>query len=52
MVWLMETSGRIHFCTEDGTAGFHGRVTDAVLERLRRVAPESASRMTILACGP
>jgi dihydroorotate dehydrogenase electron transfer subunit len=47
-----KTPGTIHYCTEDGTAGFHGRVTDAVLERLRRLSPESASRMTILACGP
>jgi dihydroorotate dehydrogenase electron transfer subunit len=44
--------GRTHFCTEDGTAGYHGRVTDAVLERMRELSPEAASRLTILACGP
>ncbi len=44
--------GRIHLCTEDGTAGYHGRVTDAVLERLRGLSPESLSRLSILACGP
>ncbi len=44
--------GRTHFCTEDGTAGYHGRVTDAVLERMRGLSPEAASRLTILACGP
>lgn len=44
--------GRIHVCTEDGTAGFHGRVTDAVLERMRELPAESASRLVILACGP
>ena len=44
--------GRIHLCTEDGTAGFRGRVTEAVLERLRGLSPESVSRISILACGP
>lgn len=44
--------GRIHLCTEDGTAGFRGRVTDAVLERLRSLSPAEASRLTVLACGP
>lgn len=43
---------RIQLCTEDGTAGFRGRVTDAVLERLGRLGAEQASRLTILACGP
>lgn len=43
---------RIHLCTEDGTAGFRGRVTEAVLERLNRLGKERASRLSILACGP
>lgn len=43
---------RIQLCTEDGTAGFRGRVTDAVLERLGRLGAKQASRLTILACGP
>lgn len=47
-----KTPGRIHFCTEDGTLGYHGRVTDAVLEKLRGLSPESAARLSILACGP
>jgi dihydroorotate dehydrogenase electron transfer subunit len=43
---------REHFCTEDGTAGYHGRVTDAAMERMGTLSPEAASRLTILACGP
>lgn len=44
--------GRIHLCTEDGSAGVRGRVTDAVLERLSPLSAAEAARLTILACGP
>jgi dihydroorotate dehydrogenase electron transfer subunit len=44
--------GRLHLCTEDGTAGFYGKVTDAVKERLASLPADEASRLTILACGP
>ncbi|MCL5883980.1 MAG: dihydroorotate dehydrogenase electron transfer subunit [Deltaproteobacteria bacterium] len=44
--------GCLHLCTEDGTAGYHGRVTDAVLERLSRLPSADLARLTILACGP
>ncbi len=44
--------GRIHGCTEDGTSGYFGRVTDAVRERLAALSAEEAGRLTILACGP
>lgn len=44
--------GRIHLCTEDGTAGYGGRVTDAVLERLESLSSAEVSRLTLLACGP
>ncbi len=44
--------GRIHACTEDGTSGYHGRVTDAVRERLSALSAAEAGRLTILACGP
>ncbi|GAB4365784.1 MAG: dihydroorotate dehydrogenase electron transfer subunit [Deltaproteobacteria bacterium] len=43
---------RLQLCTEDGTAGFRGRVTDAVLDRLGRLSPGQTARLTILACGP
>jgi dihydroorotate dehydrogenase electron transfer subunit len=44
--------GRIHLCTEDGTSGFFGRVTDAVRERMGSLSASEASRLTILSCGP
>jgi dihydroorotate dehydrogenase electron transfer subunit len=44
--------GTIHLCTEDGSRGSPGRVTDAVLDRVRGLAPGDAARLTILACGP
>lgn len=44
--------GRIHGCTEDGTFGYFGRVTDAVRERLSALPRDDAARLTILACGP
>ena len=44
--------GRVHLCTEDGTAGYFGRVTDAVRERMEALSDADASRLTILACGP
>jgi dihydroorotate dehydrogenase electron transfer subunit len=44
--------GRVHLCTEDGTAGYFGRVTGAVLERMGALSDADASRLTILACGP
>lgn len=48
----VSTGSRIQLCTEDGTAGFRGLVTEAVLERLGRLGAEQASRLTLLACGP
>ncbi len=44
--------GRIHPCTEDGTAGYFGRVTDLVRERLAALSAADAARLTVLACGP
>ncbi|HEY7528144.1 MAG TPA: hypothetical protein VH660_03260, partial [Candidatus Deferrimicrobiaceae bacterium] len=47
-----ESKGRVHLCTEDGTAGSFGRVTDIVRERMAALSAAEASRLTILACGP
>jgi dihydroorotate dehydrogenase electron transfer subunit len=47
-----EAPGRVHLCTEDGTAGYFGRVTDAVRERMAALSADEAARLTILACGP
>ncbi|MBP2674135.1 MAG: pyrK [Deltaproteobacteria bacterium] len=44
--------GRVHFCTDDGTAGFHGTVGAAVLERLDGLRTSERGRLTILSCGP
>jgi dihydroorotate dehydrogenase electron transfer subunit len=44
--------GRVHLCTEDGTAGYFGQVTDAIRERMAALSDADASRLTILACGP
>jgi len=37
----------VHPCTEDGSLGTHGRVTDVLIERLDTEAP-----VRVLACGP
>jgi len=37
-----------HFCTDDGSDGFHGTVID-MMKKLRDIAPDSAE---IFACGP
>ena len=44
--------GRVHLCTDDGTAGFFGTVTAALRERLDRRKPSGQGSLTILACGP
>ena len=44
--------GRVHLCTDDGTAGFFGTVSDAIRERLESLRPAERGRVTILACGP
>ena len=44
--------GRVHLCTEDGTAGYFGQVTDAIRERMAALSDADATRLTILACGP
>jgi dihydroorotate dehydrogenase electron transfer subunit len=44
--------GRVHVCTDDGTAGFHGTVGAAVRERLDALKASERGRLAILACGP
>ncbi|RJP18856.1 MAG: dihydroorotate dehydrogenase electron transfer subunit [Deltaproteobacteria bacterium] len=44
--------GRVHLCTDDGTAGFFGTVTDAIRERLAALSPPGRARVSILSCGP
>ncbi|HEY5996590.1 MAG TPA: dihydroorotate dehydrogenase electron transfer subunit [Candidatus Deferrimicrobiaceae bacterium] len=47
-----EILGRVHLCTDDGTAGFHGTLVDALRERMLGMSATALSRVTILACGP
>jgi dihydroorotate dehydrogenase electron transfer subunit len=47
-----EILGRVHLCTDDGTAGFHGTLVDAIRERMQGMSATALSRVTILACGP
>jgi dihydroorotate dehydrogenase electron transfer subunit len=44
--------GRVHLCTDDGTAGFAGTVGSALRERLNGLKEFDRNRLTILACGP
>ncbi len=44
--------GRVHLCTDDGTAGFLGTVGGALRDRLAGLKAPDRSRLTILACGP
>jgi len=44
--------GRVHLCTDDGTAGFHGTVGAAVRDRLDGLRGPGLRRLSILACGP
>jgi dihydroorotate dehydrogenase electron transfer subunit len=44
--------GRVHLCTDDGTAGFFGAVGGAVRERLGGLKASERGRLVILACGP
>ncbi len=44
--------GRLHLCTDDGTAGFFGSAAAAVTERMSSLSSADASRLTLLSCGP
>jgi dihydroorotate dehydrogenase electron transfer subunit len=47
-----QAPGRFHLCTDDGTAGFHGTLVDALRERMKGMPAADLARITILACGP
>lgn len=44
--------GKLHPCTEDGTAGFQGLVTEAAREKLASLPEGERERTVLLACGP
>jgi dihydroorotate dehydrogenase electron transfer subunit len=47
-----QAPGRYHAATDDGTAGFAGRVSEAVHERMEKMGKADVARLTLLACGP
>ena len=42
----------VHVATDDGSAGFHGRVTELLDERLAAMAPETRDTLVFYNCGP
>ncbi len=41
-----------HIATDDGSAGFHGLVTDLLQKRLEDLSPEEQSDLVFYNCGP
>ena len=46
------TVGRVTLATDDGSAGFAGRVSDALEEFLSQQPPEALAKMVFYNCGP
>ena len=44
--------GRVTLATDDGSAGFHGRVSDALDAFLAEQSPEALANMVFYNCGP
>lgn len=42
----------VHVSTDDGSAGFHGRVTELLRERLEAMTPEEHQKLVFYNCGP
>ena len=42
----------VHVSTDDGSAGFHGRVTELLRERLEAMTPEEHEKLVFYNCGP
>ena len=42
----------VHVSTDDGSAGFHGRVTELLRERLEAMPPAERERLVFYNCGP
>lgn len=42
----------VHVATDDGSAGFHGRVTDLLRERLASMRDEERASLVFYNCGP
>ena len=42
----------VHVATDDGSAGFHGLVTELLRERLPAMSPEERQKLELYNCGP
>lgn len=42
----------VHIATDDGSAGFHGRVTELLRERLQKMTPQERDSLYFYNCGP
>lgn len=42
----------VHVSTDDGSAGFHGRVTELLRERLQAMTPAEHEKLVFYNCGP
>ena len=42
----------VHVATDDGSAGYHGLVTELLRERLQQLAPDELSSLVFYNCGP
>lgn len=42
----------VHIATDDGTAGYHGRVTELLRERLQQLTAEELKTLYFYNCGP
>ncbi len=42
----------VHVSTDDGSAGFHGRVTELLRERLEAMTPAEREKLVFYNCGP
>jgi len=54
LYWLEECAqvAALHVATDDGSAGFHGRVTELLRERLEAMSPDERAKLVFYNCGP
>ncbi len=54
-LYFLEESARIaelHVATDDGSQGFHGRVTELLRQRLQEMSPNEREQLVFYNCGP
>jgi dihydroorotate dehydrogenase (NAD+) catalytic subunit len=54
LYWLKECAAvaELHVATDDGSAGYHGRVTELLRERLAAMSAEERAQLVFYNCGP